>query len=68
MSKSKVGGARPGAGRKVTTGRGSAARYVVSVAYSGDEIEAIDRARGEIPRAAWVRQASLERANREPSA
>ena len=54
----------PGAGRKPTTGRGTAGRYVVGVAFGPDEIIDIDNARGDVTRAAWVRDAALRAARR----
>jgi hypothetical protein len=62
--KSTRGGARPGAGRKPTTGRGSEGRTVVAASFSPDEILEIDAARGETPAATWVREVALAAARK----
>ena len=61
---SSRGGARPGSGRKATTGRGSVGRTVVAASFSPDEILEIDQARGDAPAATWVRDAALAAARK----
>jgi hypothetical protein len=53
------GGARVGAGRKPTTGRGAGTRHAVTVAFAPDEILEIEAAAGDVPVATWVREAAL---------
>lgn len=53
------GGARTGAGRKPSTGRGAATRVVVSVNFAPDEILEIDGLCPNTTRAAWLRELAL---------
>lgn len=53
------GGARPGAGRKPSTGRGAATRVVVTVNFAPDEILDIDDLCPNTTRAAWLRELAL---------